>query len=88
LDLLARALDVQDEGMVCRGYVEETVISFACASAVEAVEANIEASRVVLSTRLAVEALRSCSKDSYDRVKALGAVLSVHRLRWSWRTEL
>jgi hypothetical protein len=39
--MLARALDVQNERMVCDGDVEERVASVACAAAVEAVETDI-----------------------------------------------
>lgn len=50
--------------------MDERVISLARASAIEAVEADIEASGVI------------------DGIKALSAVFSVHRLRWSRWTEL
>jgi hypothetical protein len=48
-DLLSRALDVQDEGVVRGGYVQEGVVSVAGTTAVEAIEANIETGRVILS---------------------------------------
>lgn len=59
--------------------MKERVVSVAGASAVEAVEANIEAGGVVLSLGQfwrRQEALES----SYDRVEALGAVFAVYRL--------
>jgi hypothetical protein len=55
--LLSRALDVQDEGMVRRGYVQERVVPVAGTTTIEAVEANIETGRVILSL-LSVEKRR------------------------------
>jgi hypothetical protein len=73
---------------VVRGrHVEERVVSVACASAVEAVEANVEAAGVVLRSRLA-SYMHGVYMNAYDGVKALGTVLSVHGLCWSWWTEL
>jgi hypothetical protein len=65
-DLLSRALDVQDEGMVRGGYMQERVVPVAGTTTIEAVEANIEASRVVLSL-LSAEALH----------EALGEALTI-----------
>ena len=39
--------------MICRGNMEDGVVAIAGAAAVEAVEANIEPSRIVLSARSA-----------------------------------
>jgi len=77
VDLLTRALDVQDEWMVGGRHVEERVVTFAGASAVEAVEANIEAAGVVLNLWLAV-CIHGACVDTYDRFKALSTVLAVH----------
>lgn len=63
------------------------MVSVACASAVEAVEANIEAAGVVLRSWLASH-MYGVYTNAYDRVKALSTVLSVHGLCWSWWTEL
>jgi hypothetical protein len=47
-NMLARALYVQNERMICGGDMEDRVAPIACAATVEAVEANIEASGIVL----------------------------------------
>jgi hypothetical protein len=46
--MFARALDVQNKRVVCGGDMEDGVAPIAGAAAVEAVEANIEASGIVL----------------------------------------
>ena len=56
--------------MVRGRHVEERVVAIAGTSAIETVEAHIEARGIV------------------DRVEALGAVFSVHRLSWPRRVEL
>lgn len=49
-DMFARALDVEDERVAFARYVQERVASVACAAPVEAVEAYVKTSRVVLGS--------------------------------------
>jgi hypothetical protein len=63
--VLSLALNVENERMMCLLVVELRVIPFACTAAIEAIEADVQASWVVdaveaLCAVLAVDALCGC----------------------------
>lgn len=73
--------------------VEQGVISVPCTASIEAIKADIETAVVVLgtvSTKLnAQERDRIAkAKDTYNRIKALGAILSIHSLGRTWGAEI
>jgi hypothetical protein len=73
--------------------VEQSVISVPCTASIETIKADIETGVIVLgtvSTKLnAQERDRIVeSKDTYNRIEALGAILSIHSLGRTWGAEI
>lgn len=91
IDRLSCSLDVQGEGVGSQGGVEGGVLAIGGATAVEALQADIESLGVVLGKRGSSASSSSSSSrrkgvHAYDGVEALGAVLTVDGLvGFGWR---
>lgn len=63
--------------MLCGSMMQSGMISIGAAAPVEAVEAHIEACRIILMCTLAVMTVSVINRSTDDRVKALCAIFTI-----------